>query len=536
MIQGKIHKMSLLEVKNLSISFKNVDNLNLMAVDDISFCVNENEVVAIVGESGSGKSVTSLGILGLLPYPKAVLGEKSSIKYLDEEICQIKENELRKIRGGEISIIFQEPMSSLNPLHTIGKQIVEMILQHQNISYNQAIEQTVKLLETTGIKSAKGRINSYPHELSGGQRQRVMIAMAIANKPKLLIADEPTTALDVTIQKQILELLVKLKKDNNMSIIFISHDLKVVKKIADKVIVMKDGKIVEQGSVDEIFNNPKKDYTKQLLNSKLEIKEVDNSKSSEILKASNIKVSYPIKKSFFGKVISKIDAVDDISISLNIGKTLGIVGESGSGKTTLGMVIANLIKYDGIINIEDEIISSKKQSLSFRKKLQIVFQDPYNSLNPRMDIESIITEGLDLHYKNLTKQEKKAKVIAILEEVGMSQNDINKYPHEFSGGQRQRIAIARSLIIEPKVIILDEPTSALDVTIQKQIIDLLIKIQKSRQLSYIFISHDIDVIKAISDEIIIMKDGKIIEQGKTKSILKNPKQKYTQDLISASTT
>lgn len=532
--QGRIHKMTLLDVKNLSIGFKNSEKSDIKAVNDISFSVNENEVVAIVGESGSGKSVTSLGILGLLPYPKAHIGKKSKIIYQDEQICGIEDKKLRKIRGNEISIIFQEPMSSLNPLHTIGKQIVEMIITHQNISVSDAKLEAIKLLKITGIKSPEERIQSYPHELSGGQRQRVMIAIAIANKPKLLIADEPTTALDVTIQKQIIELLIKLKKENKMSIIFISHDLKVVKRIADRVIVMKDGKIIEQGEVSEIFSNPKKEYTKQLLNSRLAPKKTSSSKTSDILKINNIRVSFPIKKNIFGKVLSKIDAVDNLSFTLKEGKTLGIVGESGSGKTTLGMVISNLINYDGIITLQDETISSKKQSLSFRKKLQIVFQDPYNSLNPRMNVEAIITEGLNLHYKNLNKEQKREKVLVILNEVGLSENDLHKYPHEFSGGQRQRISIARSLIIEPKVLILDEPTSALDVTIQKQIIELLLNIQKKRKLSYIFISHDIEVIKAVSDDIIVMKDGKIVEQGKTREILASPRQTYTKELISAS--
>ncbi|MDD4556966.1 MAG: dipeptide ABC transporter ATP-binding protein [Alphaproteobacteria bacterium] len=527
--------MSLLNVKNLSVHFKREQGADVKAVDNVSFQLNQNEVLGIVGESGSGKSVTSLSILGLLPYPKAYHTEQSSILFENQELCGVAEEKLQKIRGRDISFIFQEPMSSLNPLHKIGKQIAEIISTHNKISSQKAQEEVLRLLKLTGIQNAEERVNSYPFELSGGQRQRVMIAMAIANNPKILIADEPTTALDVTVQKQILDLLLEIKKQTKMSIIFISHDLSVIKKMSDRVCVMKDGKIIETGATEDVFNKPQKSYTKKLISSYNRLINNDNTTNKSCLKVENIKVSFPIKKSVFGKVLQKIDAVDDVSFELKENETLGIVGESGSGKTTLGLCVAQLIKFSGNIQINEHKfdLKQRKDLLAFRSQVQIVFQDPYNSLNPRMTVEQIVGEGLKIHYKNIDKNKYKSIVYSVICDVGLKPEDLTKYPHEFSGGQRQRIAIARALILKPKILILDEPTSALDVTIQKQIIDLLIKLQKEKGLSYLFISHDMRVIHALSHRVMVMKDGKIIEQGSVQEIFTAPKEKYTQNLISS---
>ncbi|MDR1694358.1 MAG: dipeptide ABC transporter ATP-binding protein [Lactobacillaceae bacterium] len=527
--------MSLLEVKNLSVSFKNGLSEDIKAVDDVSFSLKENEVLGIVGESGSGKSVTSLSILGLLPYPKAYHSQKSSIKFQGKELNLDNEKQLEAVRGKDISFIFQEPMSSLNPLHTIERQIAEIILTHNKISHKDANKEVLRLLKLTGIQNAKERIKSYPHELSGGQRQRIMIAMAIANNPKILIADEPTTALDVTVQAQILDLLLELKKQNKMSMLFISHDLNVIRKVANRVCVMKDGRIIETGTVKEVFNNPKHEYTKKLIASSLSLKKTGKSGGKKILEAKGINISYPIEKSFWGRTLKEIKAVNNVSLSLNTKETLGIVGESGSGKTTLGMAIANLAKYTGTTLFEEKIINknNKKEIKNIRKKLQIVFQDPYNSLNPRMNIEEIIAEGLEVHFPEISKEEKQNKICRVLSDVGLDRGILSKYPHEFSGGQRQRIAIARALILTPEIIILDEPTSALDVTIQKQIVELLNEIQQKQGISYIFISHDMNVIKAVSDKIIVMKDGKVVETGLSEQIFNHPENEYTKKLIKA---
>lgn len=521
----------ILDIKNLSISFKKKNGDVFQAVKNISFTLNSGEILGIVGESGSGKSVTALSILGLLPDSRALYSTESSIKFKGQEILNAPYNELREIRGGKIGFIFQEPMSSLNPLHKIGKQISETIMIHQGVSYKIAMQKTLKLLIMVGIKNARQRLNAFPHELSGGQRQRVMIAMAIANHPDILIADEPTTALDVTIQKQIIELLIKLKKQLNMSIIFISHDLQVIKKIADRVCVMKDGKIVETESVDAIFNSPQNNYTKTLIESHNLLNVNNKESNTNILKINNLKVWYPLKKNFWGKCVKYVKAVNDISLELKAGQTLGIVGESGSGKSTLGQSIVGLNKYSGNIFINNQDI--REISSQQRGFVQIVFQDPYNSLNPRMNIEEIVREGLDIHHSELSMLEKHKKVIEVLNEVGLKETDLNRYPHEFSGGQRQRIAIARALILKPKLLILDEPTSALDVTIQAQVLKLLQKIQQERHLTYIFISHDMNAIRIMSDKIAVMKDGKIIELGTREEIFNKPKQEYTQNLIAA---
>lgn len=528
--------MSLLDVQHLSVGFKGENGRpDKLAVDDISFKLNEGEVLGIVGESGSGKSVTALSVLGLLPYPKAYHSAQSSIKFGGKELIRAEEKDLQAVRGADIAFIFQEPMSSLNPLHRIEKQIGETLRLHSQLSEKQIKKEVLKLLKLTGIKNAKERMKAYPFELSGGQRQRVMIAMAIANKPKILIADEPTTALDVTIQAQIIDLLMNLRKKLGMSIIFISHDLRLVRKIADRIVVMKDGKIVEQGSTENIFNSPQASYTKTLINSHSLLKNKDNIKNNIVLSVKSAKVYFPLKKNFFGRVVSEVKAVDDISFDLREGETLGIVGESGSGKTTLGMAIVNLIKAKGCFVVKNEEKQQiKKESKCFRRSVQIVFQDPYNSLNPRMNVAQIVAEGLEVHRPELSVSEKRNLAAKALAEVGLGDDVLDKYPHEFSGGQRQRIAIARALILEPKILVLDEPTSALDVTIQAQIIDLLQKIQKDKGLSYIFISHDMKAVRAMSDRIAVMKDGKFVEMGSKEQIFEHPHEEYTKALISAS--
>ena len=505
--------MTLLKVQHLSVGFRG-DNTrpDKIAVDDISFELNAGEVLGIVGESGSGKSVTALSVLGLLPYPKAYHSAESSIKFAGKELIGADEKDLQAVRGADISFIFQEPMSSLNPLHKIEKQIGETLRLHSQLSEKEIKKEVLRLLKLTGIKNARERMKAYPFELSGGQRQRVMIAMAIANKPKILIADEPTTALDVTIQAQIIDLLMDLRKKLGMSILFISHDLRLVRKIADRIVVMKDGKIVEQGSTESIFESPKDNYTKTLINSHSTLKNNENNEGNIVLSVRGARVSFPIKKNFWGRVTNEIKAVDNVSFDLREGETLGIVGESGSGKTTLGMAIVSLIKSKGdfaLKNNEKQIVA--RESKSFRRTMQIVFQDPYNSLNPRMNVAQIVAEGLEVHRPELSAAEKRNLAAKALAEVGLGEDVLDKYPHEFSGGQRQRIAIARALVLEPRVLVLDEPTSALDVTIQTQVIGLLQKIQKDKGLSYIFISHDMKAVRAMSDRIAVMKDGKFVE-------------------------
>ncbi len=519
--------MSLLKISNLSVGFNSLEGYKYKVIKNISFELNKGEVLGIVGESGSGKSLTALSIMGLLPYPKAFHSKESSIKFNDIEL--LNNPNIKEYRGNKISYIFQEPMSSLNPLHTIGKQIAESIIIHQKISAKKAKEEAIRLLSLTGIKNAKNKYNAYPHELSGGQRQRVMLAMAIANKPDILIADEPTTALDVTIASQILDLLIELKNKLGMSIIFISHDLNVIRKISDRVLVMKSGKIIEENSCENIFRHPSHSYTKALIYSLNFLKNNNLSKNIVLASAQNITVKFPISKTFFGKVKEYLYAVNNVSLKLRKGKTLGLVGESGSGKTTLAMAFAGLNSYQGNIYYNNTDIKTIKNK-ELRKKIQIVFQDPYNSLNPRMNIKEIISEGLKVHFK-LTKEQELNIIKKVLMEVGLRPDCLNKYPHEFSGGQRQRIAIARALVVEPELLILDEPTSALDVTIAGQILKLLRKIQEVRGLSYLFISHNIKAVRSLSDDIAVMKDGKIIELNYASKILQNPLNPYTKKLI-----
>ncbi|MBR3676823.1 MAG: ABC transporter ATP-binding protein [Alphaproteobacteria bacterium] len=524
--------MSLLEIKHLSIAFNNRENVKFQAVSDVNLKLESGEILGIVGESGSGKSVTALSILGLLPYPKAEHDKDSSIIFENQELINMPNEKFQKIRGNKIAFIFQEPMSSLNPLHKIGKQIEESLKLHQNLSKEEIKKRTLELLKAVKIPNPEEKMKAYPFELSGGQRQRVMIAMAIANNPQILIADEPTTALDVTIQEQIIDLLLELKQKLGMAIIFISHNLRLVHKIADNIAVMYQGKIVEYGTAEQIFNHPQHDYTKKLISSNLLLNLQNKNENNTILKAENIEVSFPLKKNLWGRVIQELRAVDNISFELNRGETLGVVGESGSGKTTLAMSVVNLVKHKGKIYIKNNKLYEEVNH--FSKDLQVVFQDPYNSLNPRMNIAQIIGEGLSVHYPQLSKSERDEQIKEIVREVELSDDILNKYPHEFSGGQRQRIALARALILNPKIIILDEPTSALDVTVQAQVIALLKNLQSKYELSYIFISHDMNAVRAMSHQIMVMKDGKVVEKGSADEIFNHPRRTYTKQLIHAS--
>lgn len=509
----------MLDVKNLSLSFGNTNILQ-----DVTFSVEKGEMLAIVGESGSGKSLTALSCLGLQPANAKVNG---SISFGGKEL--ITTADFKKLRGKNISMIFQEPMTALNPLHTIGKQIGEML----------AVEdkgRIAELLEQVGLAKFKDRLNAYPHELSGGERQRVMIAMAIADEPDLLIADEPTTAVDVTIQAKILKLLKDLQKSMNMGMIFITHDLTIVRQMAERVAVMYRGEIVEQGKVSEIFASPQHSYTKKLLASEPKGDPLPIPADAKIIiECKNLKVYFPIKTGLLRHVSDYIKAVDDISVTLAEGSTLGIVGESGSGKTTLGFALLRLIKSDGkIIFLGESIDKLKTKAIRpLRSKMQLVFQDPYSSLNPRMRVRQIIEEGMLVHWPDKKPAEREAEIDQILQEVGLPLEVKDRYPHEFSGGQRQRISIARAMVLKPALVVLDEPTSALDLSVQAQIIDLLKAFQKTRGLSYLFISHDLRVIRAIAQNLIVMRNGKIMEQGKTGEIFKNPQHEYTRTLIDA---
>tara|TARA_Y100001970_G_scaffold293663_1_gene442101 strand:+ start:2401 stop:3990 length:1590 start_codon:yes stop_codon:yes gene_type:complete len=523
---------NVIKIKDLSVGFHAQDKKNEI-VKSISFDVPKGKTVALVGESGSGKTITALSILKLLPYPTA-FHSSGEIIYENNNLLNAKQKEIQKIRGKKITAIFQEPMTSLNPLHTIQKQINEIIQIHSKISNLEASDQTKKLLKIVGLENISKRPNAYPHELSGGQRQRVMIAMSIANKPDLLIADEPTTALDVSIQSQILELIMNLQKKMNMSILFISHDLSVVKKIADYVCIMKDGKIVEQNIKKEIFENPQNEYTKLLIRSQIKNKETKFNNKKNILNVKELKVWFPIKKGLLRRVKGYVKAVDSLNFDLKLKQTLGVVGESGSGKTSLVLAILKLITSKGqiIFNNKDINFIDNQEMKKLRKEMQIVFQDPFSSLSPRMTIEQIIMEGIEIHETKKTKKEKIEEIINITNEVGLNYNEISqRFPHEFSGGQRQRIAIARSLVLKPKLLILDEPTSSLDVSMQNQILELLNNLQEKYNLSYIFISHNMKVIQAMSDYIIVMKNGKIIEEGEKNIIFNNPISDYTKELL-----
>lgn len=529
--------MKILEVKNLNVYLKTDDAL-VHAVQGISFDVFKGQTLAIVGESGSGKSVSSMAIMQLLPENIVSYGEDSQIIFEDKSILELAENEIRDLRGGIISMIFQEPMTSLNPFMRIGSQIIESVRTHQpNLSKKEAYQLTLEALNTVKIPDAEKKMRSYPHEFSGGQLQRIMIAMAIINKPDLLIADEPTTALDVTTQAEILDLMMELQKEMGMAIILISHDLRLVHRYSDNVCVMQLGKIIERGNTNEVFNNPQHSYTKELLNPVPDtLKPPSNSNAKDLISLKNVDVNYVMERSWLGKHKKVFNAVKNISLKLKEGETLGIVGESGSGKSTLGRAIMQILDYEGDIYFGDKDIPllSKSERQALKKDMQMVFQDPFNSLSPRLTIGEIIGEGLLVHYPDMTKQQRREKVMKMLEEVNLSASMINRYPHEFSGGQRQRIAIARAMILEPKFVLLDEPTSALDRSTQLTVIELLNNLQKKYNLGYLFISHDLSVVRALSNHVMVMQQGEVIESGNTEQIFNNPQHPYTQHLIKAS--
>ncbi|WP_338809940.1 ABC transporter ATP-binding protein [Agrobacterium leguminum] len=524
----------LLSVRDLSVAFHQ-GGATSIAVDHVSFDLMPGEVVALVGESGSGKSVTANSILKLLPYP-AASHPSGKILFDGKDMLTLPERSLRAVRGNDVTMIFQEPMTSLNPLHTIERQIGEILELHQAITGAQARARTLELLLQVGIREPEKRLNAYPHELSGGQRQRVMIAMALANRPKLLIADEPTTALDVTVQAQILELLSDLKTKHGMSMLFITHDLGIVRKFADRVCVMTKGKIVETGTVEQVFNDPQHAYTRHLLAAepKGEPPHSDASKPV-VMQGDDIKVWFPIKAGLMRRVVDHVKAVDGIDITLRAGQTVGVVGESGSGKTTLGLALSRLIASEGRISFIGQSIDhySNEMMKPLRNRLQVVFQDPYGSLSPRMSVGEIVAEGLKVHERSLSADERDTRVATALEEVGLDPATRWRYPHEFSGGQRQRIAIARAMVLKPRFVMLDEPTSALDTSVQAQVVDLLRDLQAKHELAYLFISHDLKVVKALANDLIVMRHGKVVESGPAAEIFADPQQDYTKALLAA---
>ncbi|MGD9669001.1 MAG: ABC transporter ATP-binding protein [Hyphomicrobiaceae bacterium] len=525
---------TLIQVRNLSVAFGRGASRTL-AVDRVSFRIGRGETVALVGESGSGKTVSALSILRLLPYPMAS-HPSGEIFFEGKDLLKLPESGMQQIRGDRISIIFQEPMTSLNPLHTIERQVGEVLKLHRGMDDASARKRVLELLEKVGISEPEKRLGAYPHELSGGQRQRVMIAMALANEPELLIADEPTTALDVTIQAQILQLLSDLQKEMGMAMLLITHDLGIVRKMAERVYVMKAGEIVEEGRMEEVFTNPQHGYTRHLINAepKGDPPKADDSRPV-VIEADGLKVWFPIKAGLLKRTVDHVKAVDGLSLKLRAGQTLGVVGESGSGKTTLGLALLRLISSRGTIAYVGQRIDSlsQKQMRPLRKEMQIVFQDPYGSLSPRMSIGQIIEEGLLIQQPQLTYDQRRRLVGEALREVGLDPDSQDRYPHEFSGGQRQRIAIARAMVLGPKFVMLDEPTSALDMSVQAQIVDLLRDLQKKHDLAYLFISHDLKVVRALCNYVIVMRKGRVVEEGTAEEIFANPRQDYTRELLAA---
>lgn len=521
----------LLKVSDLKIAFRQ-DGKNNQAVKGISFEVMKGETVAIVGESGSGKSVTALSTVALLPAAAQIEG---SVTYEGREMVGADPATLQDVRGNDISFIFQEPMTSLNPLQTIEKQIAESITLHQGLSGTAAREKIIELLGQVGIPDPVMRLKSYPHQLSGGQRQRVMIAMALANNPELLIADEPTTALDVTIEAQILNLLVDLKNQKGMSMLFITHDLGIVRRLADRVCVMKDGQIVETGPTAEVFATPRHDYTKMLLSAESTGNPPPVSETAPVIaQTENLRVWFPIQRGFLRRTVGHVKAVNDASLTLRAGETIGVVGESGSGKSTLALAIMRLLSSKGrIVVLGRDIQGLRSRAMrGLRRDMQMVFQDPFGSLSPRMTVEGIVSEGLDVHGLE-PGQDKRQLVSDILHEVGLPRDILDRYPHEFSGGQRQRIAVARAMILKPKLLVLDEPTSALDKTVQVQIVEMLRDLQVKYGLAYLFISHDLRVVRALSHKIMVMKAGDVVEAGPTDQIFDAPQTDYTRALMAA---
>jgi microcin C transport system ATP-binding protein len=529
----------LLSVRDLSVSFRSRgaegETVDSIAVDRVSFDVATGETVALVGESGSGKSVTALSIPRLLPYP-AAHHPSGQILFEGRDLLQASEDEMRAIRGDAVTMVFQEPMTSLNPLHPVERQIGEILRLHRGMSVREARTRTLELLRLVGIREPETRLSSFPHQLSGGQRQRVMIAMALANEPKLLIADEPTTALDVTVQAQILELLGEIRSRSRMAMLFITHDLGIVRKIADRVCVMTKGRIVEEGPVAEIFARPRHDYTRALLAAEPKGRAAPvPSGAPVVMKAGPMRVYFPIRRGLLRRTVGHVKAVDGVSLDLREGETLGIVGESGSGKTTLGLALLRLTRSDGpIVVLGRDLQGMPAAALRpLRRDLQIVFQDPYGSLSPRLSVAQIVEEGLLVGGARTSAGERRQVVADALAEVGLDPAGMDRYPHEFSGGQRQRIAIARAMVLKPRLVVLDEPTSALDMSVQAQIVDLLRRLQAERGLAYLFISHDLKVVRALANRVLVMQEGRIVEEGPTERIFEAPVQPYTRALIAA---
>ncbi|MBN9022767.1 MAG: ABC transporter ATP-binding protein [Rhizobiales bacterium] len=524
----------LLSVENLSVAFTQGGRTTL-AVDGVSFSIDKGETVALVGESGSGKSVTALSVMKLLPYP-AASHPGGRILFKGTDLLTAPDKALRSVRGNNIGIVFQEPMTSLNPLHTIERQVGEVLKLHQGMGDAAARKRVLELLTKVGIRDVESRLGAYPHQLSGGQRQRVMIAMALANNPDLLIADEPTTALDVTVQAQILQLLRDLQAETGMAMLFITHDLGIVRRMANRVCVMTHGKIVETGPTEQVFTHPEHAYTRHLLAAEPKGSPPKADLSAPVvMKGDDIKVWFPIRRGFLRKTVGHVKAVDGVDIVVREGQTLGVVGESGSGKTTLGLALMRLISSNGkIVFLGKEIDGrSFKAMKPLRSEMQIVFQDPYGSLSPRMSVAEIIEEGLKIHDRSLSAAERDRRVVKALEEVGLDPSTRHRYPHEFSGGQRQRIAVARAMVLEPRFVMLDEPTSALDISVQAQVVDLLRDLQKRRDLAYLFISHDLKVVKALANEIIVMRNGKVVERGTAERVFTQPETDYTRALLAA---
>ncbi|MBN9437205.1 ABC transporter ATP-binding protein [Bosea sp. (in: a-proteobacteria)] len=524
----------LLSVQDLSVAFRQ-GGQETLAVDKVSFQIARGETLALVGESGSGKSVSALSILKLLNYP-AAHHPSGKVLFNGQDLIAADEDAMRKVRGNDITMVFQEPMTSLNPLHTIARQIGEILELHKGLRGEKARARTLELLSLVGIRDAESRLDAYPHQLSGGQRQRVMIAMALANEPDLLIADEPTTALDVTVQAQILTLLKELQTRLGMAVLFITHDLGIVRRIADRVCVMLKGRIVEQGPVSEIFERPQHEYTRRLLAAEPKGRPEPVAEGAvTLLEAGPIKVWFPIKTGLLRRTTSHVKAVDGISVQVREGETLGVVGESGSGKTTLGLAILRLISSEGpILFLGDRIDGLKAAAVRpKRKDLQVVFQDPYGSLSPRMSVADIVAEGLTVQQKGLSYQRQREIVAQALADVGLDPATMDRYPHEFSGGQRQRIAIARAMALDPKFVVLDEPTSALDMSVQAQIVELLRALQTRRKLGYLFISHDLKVVRALSHRVLVMQNGKVVEEGPAEEVFARPREPYTRALLAA---
>jgi len=527
----------LLEIRNLSVTFAGRGGTKpVEAVKGVSLTLDRGETLALVGESGSGKSVTALSILQLLPYPVAAHSARSSIRFAGEELVGATPKRLRRVRGNRIAMVFQEPMTSLNPLHTLERQIVETLFIHRHMSAGRARERTLELLRLVGLPDAEHRLAAYPHQLSGGQRQRVMIAMAIANEPDILIADEPTTALDVTIQAHVLELLKDLRDRFGMALLLITHDLTIVRKMADKICIMTEGEIVEAGPTAEIFDRPRHPYTRRLLAAEPKGRAAPADPAApELMAAEDIKVWFPIRRGVLRRIGGYVKAVDGVSLAVRTGTTLGVVGESGSGKTTLGLALLRLTEAQGHIRFagDDIVAQSQRQLRPLRREMQVVFQDPFSSLSPRLSVAQIVEEGLKVHRLAASAAERRRLIETALVEVGLDPEAAERYPHEFSGGQRQRIAIARALVLKPRFVVLDEPTSALDMSVQAQIVELLRELQSRHGLAYLFISHDLRVVRALAHEILVMKDGKIVEAGLTEQVMTAPEHPYTRALMAA---